>query len=151
MARTIPVTLTNMCMLRRKDGMVLVQDRRNPNWPGLTFPGGHVEHGESLTAAVIREMREETGLIIRHPRLVGTKDWMNDDGSRYIVLLYAAEEYEGELRGSDEGDVRWMPLDALRAHGMADGMESMLRVFLDDHVTEMWFDRTDGGWNEILL
>ncbi len=151
MARTIPVTLTNMCMLRRTDGMVLVQDRRNPNWPGLTFPGGHVEHGESLTAAVIREMREETGLTVHRPRLVGTKDWMNDDGSRYIVLLYAAEEYEGELRASDEGDVRWMSLDALRAHGMADGMESMLRVFLDDNVTEMWFDRTDGGWNEILL
>ncbi len=151
MARTIPVTLTNMCMLRRDDGMVLVQDRQNPNWPGLTFPGGHVEPGESLTASVIREMQEETGLTIHHPRLVGTKDWMNDDGSRYIVLLYTACEYEGVLKASDEGDVLWMRLDELRNHRMADGMDSMLRVFLEDDVCEMWFDRADGGWNEILL
>ena len=57
------VIITNMCMLR--DGTrVLVQDRIDPDWPGLTFPGGHVEQGESLTDAVIREVYEETGLTI---------------------------------------------------------------------------------------
>ena len=66
MARTEVVTITNMCMIY--DGTrVLVQDRADPEWPGITFPGGHVEKGESFTDAVIREVFEETGLRISAP------------------------------------------------------------------------------------
>ena len=74
MARTEPCILTNMCMLRQGD-QVLVQDRNDPDWPGITFPGGHIEPGESFTDAVIREVQEETGLHIRSPQLCGIKDW----------------------------------------------------------------------------
>ena len=46
--------LTNMCMVY--DGnRILVQDRMNPNWPGITFPGGHIEPKESFVESVIRE------------------------------------------------------------------------------------------------
>ncbi len=47
MARKETCVLTNMCMICDGD-MVLVQDRKNPDWPGITFPGGHVEMGESF-------------------------------------------------------------------------------------------------------
>lgn len=142
--------LSNMCMLRRSDGQVLVLNRRDPDWGGLTFPGGHVEYHESFTDAVIREMREETGLTIRHPRLVGVKDWFQPDASRYIVLLYVAEEFEGEVIASDEGDVRWMTLEEMRAGKMVSGMEYMLQVFLDENVSEHWFELDDDGWHDIL-
>ena len=48
MSREIKAELTNMCMIYR-DGEVVVQ-RRSPEkgWPGVTFPGGHVEPGESI-------------------------------------------------------------------------------------------------------
>ena len=59
---------TNMCMIYNKD-YILVQDRQNPDWPGITFPGGHVEHGESFVESVKREVFEETGLIIENPIL----------------------------------------------------------------------------------
>ena len=81
MSRTVPVTLTNMCMVCDGD-KVLVQDRVDPHWPGITFPGGHVESGESFAAAVIREVFEETGLTIESPHLCGVKEWENQDGSR---------------------------------------------------------------------
>ena len=78
MARTETVTLTNMCMIT--DGTrVLVQNRVDPDWSGYTFPGGHVEAGESFTDAVIREVYEETGLRIAAPKLCGIKDWPNED------------------------------------------------------------------------
>lgn len=151
MGRAHPIELTNMCMLRRSDGMVLVQNRRDPNWGGLTFPGGHVELGESLVDSVIREMQEETGLTVKHPRLIGTKSWMQKDGSgRYLVLLYVANEYEGELHSSEEGDVRWMTLEEMRTGPMVEGMELYFRVFLDRDVNEIWYELNGDGWTEML-
>ena len=74
MARTETVEFTNMCMIC--DGSrVVVIDRKKRDWPGITFPGGHIEPGESFTDAVIREVQEETGLHIRSPQLCGIKDW----------------------------------------------------------------------------
>lgn len=64
MSRTEPVTLTNMCMIKNKD-KILVLDRNDPVWPGLTFPGGHVEKHESFHDSVIREVKEETKLALR--------------------------------------------------------------------------------------
>ena len=68
------VEFTNLCMVRDGD-RVLVMDRKKEDWPGLTFPGGHVEVGESFTEAVIREVKEETGLRIASPQICGMKDW----------------------------------------------------------------------------
>ncbi len=105
-ARTETVIITNMCMVYN-NGKVLVQDRVDSNWKGITFPGGHVDKGESFTDAVIREVFEETGLTISAPQLCGIKDWPEEDGSRYIVLFYKTDKFVGELRSSDEGaDVR---------------------------------------------
>ena len=150
MGRAYPIELTNMCMLRRADGKVLVQNRRDPNWGGLTFPGGHVEPGESLVDSVIREMQEETGLTVKNPRIIGTKSWMQKDGGRYLVLLYTATEYEGELHSSEEGDIAWMTIDEMRAGQMVDGMELFFRVYLDGDVNEIWYESNSDGWTTML-
>ena len=89
MKRSEPVELMNMCVLRR-GSKVLVQDRTDSNWPGVAFPGGHVEKGESFTDAVIREVQEETGLTISSPRLCGIKDWC-EDGVRHVARVQHVE------------------------------------------------------------
>lgn len=63
------VEFTNMCMIC--DGSrVVVIDRKKKDWPGVTFPGGHISPGESFTDAVIREVQEETGLNIYSPPVI---------------------------------------------------------------------------------
>ena len=95
-------------MLRQGD-RVLVQDRSDPDWPGITFPGGHVEPGESLVRSVIREVCEETGLTIEDPAL-RRETVMEEDGSyRYLVFLPGGALYRGGS-APDEGEVYWLPL-----------------------------------------
>ena len=75
MSRWEEVELTNMCMICDGNGNVLVQNKKNnPAWSGWNFPGGHVEKGEYVTPAVIREMKEETGLTIKKPNCAASKN-----------------------------------------------------------------------------
>lgn len=70
--RSESVELTNMCMIQNGT-KILVEDRKNKTWAGVTFPGGHIEPGESFNHAMVREIFEETGLKIKHPLLCGIK------------------------------------------------------------------------------
>lgn len=149
MARTETVTITNMCMVY--DGTkVLVQAKTDEDYSGITFPGGHVEKGESFTDAVIREVLEETGLKIFSPVLCGIKDWTNDDGSRYMVLFYKTDKFEGSLSSSEEGEVYWMELEEMKKSNLAEGMDKMLEVFLKESISEYFFYKENGEWKEEL-
>jgi len=144
-AKTEEVILTNMCMVY-KDGKVLVQDRLDPKWKGVTFPGGHVEKNESFTDAVIREVWEETGLTISSPQLCGIKSWPREDGSRYIVLFYKTDQFTGKLTSSSEGEVFWTDMDTLTELPLARDMEDMLKIFLDDSLSEFYYYQDNGTW-----
>ena len=138
MSREVAVELTNMCVVC--DGTrVLVQDRVGRAWSGITFPGGHVEPGESITASVIREVKEETGLTIESPRLCGIKDWMREDGSRYMVLLFKAEKFSGSLASSREGNVFWAERSQLPHMNLARSMRETIEVLLDDTLSELYY------------
>ena len=101
MSREEKAIFTNMCMVYDRNGNILVQDRKKPDWPGLCFPGGHVEPGESFVESVIREVREETGLTIEKPILCGTKQFQTRQGERYVVFFYKTDRFSGELRASN--------------------------------------------------
>ena len=140
------VTLTNLCMIT-KDDEILVIDRQKKDWPGFTFPGGHVERGESFTDAVIREVKEETGLTISKPQLCGIKNWYDDEDYRYVVLFYKTEHFTGELQSSDEGKVWWEDFENLSHLKLAtDDMSDMLRVFLEEDLSEFFYYKDGENW-----
>ncbi len=136
--------LTNMCLITDGERLVL-EERVGKDYRGWVLPGGHVEPDESLTDAVIREMREETGLTIAHPRLRGVKDWLRPDGTRYVVLLYVADEFTGELKSSDEGTVRWARFDELYQYEVIWNVTEIIDLLLDHaNYGELFFDLREG-------
>ena len=151
MSRSEQAIFTNLCMVYDGAGNILVQDRADPDWPGLCFPGGHVEPGESFVESVIREVWEETGLTIENPRLCGTKQFQTRRGERYVVLFYKTNRYSGQLKSSDEGEVFWIPRTDLHKYTLCDDFPDMVRVFEEDGLSEFYYYTENGDWKLKLL
>ena len=142
MSKTEIVELTVLCLIQ--DGeKILLQNRVKKDWKGYTLPGGHVEAGESFVDAVKREMKEETGLDIQNPKLVGIKQFpfRNEDNveCRYIVLLFKTEEFSGEVVSSSEGEMTWVRYDQLSSLDTVDDLEDLLDVFNNSDLTEFQY------------
>ncbi len=137
--RTEPVTLTNMCMIKR-DHQILVLNRNDPVWPGLTFPGGHVEPHESSHDSVIREVKEETGLTIFSPKLVGVKQFYDQNQERYIVFFYVTNKFTGQVKESNEGTLSWMTKEELLKHQLAYNFDRDLPIYFDAQLSEHLLD-----------
>lgn len=126
-------------MVKNKD-QVLVLDRNDPVWPGPTFPGGHVEAHESFHDSVVREVKEETGLTISHPQLVGVKQFYDHNDERYLVFFYIAEQFSGTVKESDEGKLIWMSAKELKKQKLAYNFDHDLPVFFEQTISEHMLD-----------
>ncbi|MBQ7871386.1 MAG: 8-oxo-dGTP diphosphatase [Oscillospiraceae bacterium] len=144
MKRSEQVELTVLCLLRQGD-RILLQNRVKEDWHGYALPGGHVEPGESVVDAVVREMREETGLTVRRPRLCGLKQFPTEEG-RYLVFLFLSEDFEGTLHSSAEGEMRWVRRSELAALSTVDDLSLLLDVMEREDLTEFQYVIRDGNW-----
>ena len=151
MSRSEMAEYTNLCMVSDGIGNILDQARKNPDWPGITFPGGHVEPGESFTDSVIREVFEETGLTIENPVLCGVKQFQSDEGARYVVFLYRAARGHGELESSSEGEMFWIPRQKLSEYLTVPDFEDLVRVFESPDLSEFYYTKENGGWKMKLF
>ncbi|MEF3330298.1 8-oxo-dGTP diphosphatase [Oceanobacillus oncorhynchi] len=151
MGRSEAAIFTNMCMIENGKGQILVQDRQNKNWPGITFPGGHIEKKESFHDAVAREVEEETGLHIKQPVLCGTKQFQTNQDERYVVLLYKTNSFSGELKSSDEGEVFWIDKAALPDYPLAPDFMEMYKVFVDERISEFYYNQRNEKKEVVLF
>lgn len=138
------VELTVLCLIE-KDQQYLLQDRVKEDWKGYTLPGGHIEIGESVVEAVIREMKEETGLTIHNPMLRGMKQFPTDKG-RYLVFLFWTKEFEGEVCSSQEGAMHWVKKEELSKVNLVKDFEQLVEVIVDDNLTEFQYVIDDQEW-----
>lgn len=141
----IKAELTNMIMIQDKDtGKVLVLDRLK-KWKGLSFPGGHIETGESFADSAVREAKEETGLRVKNLKLCGIVNWSKpNSGSRYIEFLYKTSDFSGELIDeTEEGKVFWIHPAEILGKTYTNNFHIYLPLFFEDKYTEAF-----GIWND---
>ena len=131
-------------VVRDGEGKILLQRRSDNGLWGL--PGGSVEIGESVTAAIVREVREETGLSVRVDRLIGV---YSDPGFQvvrypdgtvvhYVSSLFSCTILEGRLETSDETlalqffDPAGLPQDLVPMHRIriADALSGRDQAFI---------------------
>jgi 8-oxo-dGTP diphosphatase len=100
-------------------------DYHEGKWNGL---GGKLESGESPEDCVIREIKEEAGLTIKNPRMHGFITFPNfDEVDDWYVFIFTAEDFEGNLIDSPEGNLKWIFNDELTSLNLWDGD----RIFLE--------------------
>ena len=150
MDRTQKCIITNICLVYKNDE-ILVVDRKKKDWPGLTFPGGHVEKDEDFNKSVIREVKEETGLTIRNPILCGIEEFKTDKEDRYIMLYYKTDKFSGKIRSSKEGEVFWINRKDLNKHKLSLDLKRIMKVMESDELSEIIYYDDNGKWKSKIV
>src|SRR5512140_1414188 len=104
--------LATLCYLKRAGQTLMLHRTKRPNdihagkWNGL---GGKLETGESPEECVIREVREESGLVVCNPRLRGLLMFPGFKGNDWYVFVFTANDFKGDLKENGEGYLQWIP------------------------------------------
>ena len=145
------VNITNICLIY-KGNKILVQDRQKKDWPGLTFPGGHVKKNENFYDAVIREVKEETGLKIKNPILCGIEEFKNDNNiDREIMLYYKTNEFSGKLKDSKEGKVFWINKNDLDKYKLSLDLKRIYKVMTSSNLSEIIYYKDKNKWKSKIV
>lgn len=137
--------LTNICLIY-KGNKILVIDRKKKDWPGLTFPGGHVEKDEDFNSSVTREVKEETGLNIKNPILCGIEEFKTKTEDRYLMLYYKTNKFSGKLKSSKEGEAFWIDRNDLDKYKLSLDLKRILKVMESENLSEIIYYEKNSKW-----
>ena len=126
---------TTLCYIENADSYLMMhrvkkdKDINKDKWVGV---GGHFEDGESPEECLLREVREETGLVLTNYRLRGVITFATDIYPTEYMFLYTADEYTGEMIECDEGNLEWVPKSEVYNLPIWEGDKVFFRLMEED-------------------
>lgn len=129
------ITIGTVCFIRdRQQNKILLLERSRQPMAGLwTGVGGKTNFEEDINASCIREIKEETGLDVELVTLKGViKTILDDATSSWILFVYVANEFSGQLMPCDEGTLLWVAEALLYDQNLIDFIRHILPTVLTD-------------------
>lgn len=122
--------LTTLCYIEQNNKYLMLYRNKKENdinkgkWIGV---GGHFEKGESPEDCLLREVKEETGLILKSYKLRGIITFIYNQNDAEYMFLYTADEYEGNIIQCNEGELKWIDKNHVLSLNLWEGD----KIFLD--------------------
>ncbi|RXZ79723.1 8-oxo-dGTP diphosphatase [Paenibacillaceae bacterium] len=153
LSEEITYKIYTMCMVQDGSKVLLINRPDKKGFPGYIAPGGKVDFPESIVNGAIREVQEETGLVVQDIVYKGLNEFCEPDkGLRYMVFNYLATSFTGKLlEYPPEGELLWVEIkDALNLP-MQDWFKERFPLFFQDGVFErsvVWEEKNDRTLDE---
>ncbi len=119
-------------------------DYHQGKWNGL---GGKLNEGESPEECAIREIKEESGLVVKNPLLKGFLTFPNFDGvDNWYVFVFTFNQFEGKLIDSPEGKLEWISNDRLTSLNLWEGDKIFLEWVFQEKIFSAKFNYENGNF-----
>jgi len=123
---------STLCYLVVDERLLMLRRRKEPFSNLWTAPGGKLEPGETPLEAIVREVWEETGLKVSGLSLRAICSERGGEAYDWLLFVFRATACEGEVKASDEGELRWLPIAELDQWPLPDVDRKIMRYVLDD-------------------
>ncbi|GIN62735.1 hypothetical protein J27TS8_27280 [Robertmurraya siralis] len=104
-------SIFTLCFVHDNEKILLQKRNKSPFVGYWNPPGGKVENSESPLEACIREVKEETGLLLTNVKFRGVFTVFNDKRSTSAIMVFQSNDFVGDITSSCEGDIDWIKID----------------------------------------
>lgn len=130
------ISLTTLCYIEKSNQYLMMhrvkkeKDLNKDKWVGI---GGHFEEGESPEECLVREVKEETGLILTSWKFRGIVTFLSNEWPEAeYMCLYTADGYEGEIGPCNEGNLEWVDKDKVYDLPIWEGDKVFFKLLEED-------------------
>lgn len=126
---------TTLCYIEKDENYLMLhrvkkeKDEHEGKWIGV---GGKFEEGESPEDCLLREVKEETGLMLTDYRYRGVVTFVSNEGGTEYMHLFTASGFEGKVKNCDEGELVWIPKTKLETLNLWEGDKIFLRLLKEE-------------------